>query len=210
MGLKNYYDKVATGIIAFILLLPSYGSSQTKGGMAEHQAAPQAKEIFDSRSGALNNFVFTDTAGRSVKLSDFKGKWVFADVWYSGCGACIHANEGIKIAHEAFLHQDIVFLSISIDKSREKWISSVTQGSKKSATNPWAGMYVPAKGTIMLYTSGSGDANDFRRTYVPKNRYPQLLLFDKNGDLTKDTPPRPDVEPEKLISFIQKQMAGEK
>ena len=184
---------------AYLLILLGMLSSLECVAQEQHKSA---KEI-----AKLGRYKFTDTLGKKVRLSDFKGKWVFVDMWYSGCGGCITANQGISIVHESFKNDNIVFLSISVDQSREKWMLSVTPGAKKSKLNPWAGMYVPAKGTIVLYTSGSGQEIEFRKHYVPLGRYPQLLLFDNKGVLVNEKPPRPDVEPDKLVRFIKQKMA---
>lgn len=191
-----------TLIVVYGLFCPEYAISQKKQLSSTVSADTIGNEAALKK---VNDYTFTDTAGHPVKLSDFRGQWLMVDVWYSGCGGCITANQGMRTVHDSLAKEGVLFLSISIDKSREKWMASVTPGAKKSKMNPWAGMYVPAVGTVVLYTSGSGHDNDFRETFVPKNIYPKLLLFDPQGNLISDNPPRPDLKPKDLINFIREQ-----
>ncbi len=151
-------------------------------------------------------YLFKDTVDRSINLSSFKGKFVFVDIWYSGCGFCISANRALKTVHEKMMSENIVFLSVSVDINKEKWLTSITENAKPSKLNPWAGKYCPAPGTVILYTGGTGSNNDFLKKYDPDNYYPKLLFFDPSGKLISDHPPRPDNipddQPEKLINFL--------
>lgn len=202
--INSFQLAMAIMVFTVAIVLPIYGNAQKKSTSTSLDPKLLASKFSGDYLDKVQNFKLTDSSGNQMSLSDFKGKLVFADLWYSGCGACITTNKGIRTVHDSLANQDIVFLSISVDKSREIWMQSITPGSLKTKTNPWAGMYVASKGTIMLYTSGRGHDNDFRKYYVPLNSYPKLLLFDKNGLLIAETPPRPDVEPGKLIEYLNK------
>ncbi len=162
----------------------------------------------------MMDFTFKDTANRPVHLSDFKGKYVFVDMWYSGCGFCISTNKALYTVHEKLKNENIVFLSISVDSNREKWITSIRENSPKTSLNPWAGQYCPSPGTIILYTGGSGENNDFVKKYDPDHSYPKLMLIDTSGKLISDNPPRPDDipinHPEKLVDFIMSSIKKKK
>ena len=192
------------GVLIWIGVFLCAGNTMAQQKQASGASMFALQQGKQQRSPAAD-YTFTDSLGKLVKLSDFRGKWLMADVWYSGCGGCITANQGLRTVHDSLAKAGVVFLSISVDKEREKWMASVTAGAGKSKMNPWAGMYVPAVGTVVLYTSGSGHDNEFRKSYVPDNLYPKLLLFDPAGNLVADNPPRPDSKPELLISFIRQQ-----
>jgi thiol-disulfide isomerase/thioredoxin len=153
------------------------------------------------------DYTFKDTSGRAVRLSDFRGKYVLVDLWYSGCGFCIYANNALRIVHEKMKNENIIFISISVDVNKKKWITSITHNALPSKSNPWAGKYWPAPGTISLYTGDNGFNNDFLKKYNPGNSYPKLLFIDPSGKLISDHLPRPDYsgndQPEKLIEFIE-------
>jgi thiol-disulfide isomerase/thioredoxin len=171
--------------------------------MADTGKLARTNQISDS---LILDFTFKDTLDRPIRISDFRGKYVFVDLWYSGCGFCIYANRGLRKVHEKLKGKNIIFLSISVDTNRKKWIESITKDAKPSKIDPWGGEYYPAPGTIVLYTGGSGYNNDFVKKYDPKNEYPELLLISPSGKLITDHAPRPDYSgedrPEKLIDFL--------
>lgn len=187
--------------ILFKLLLWCGFSTTT---LAQETALTNKKINIDTN--VLLNYVFSDSLGREVRLSDFNGKHLFVDLWYSGCGGCITVNEGLSVVHEKLRDSNIVFFSISVDKSKEIWMASITPNVKPNKMNPWAGRYVPHKGTIALYTSGTGYNNIFIENIVPTNVYPKLLMINKEGKLINEKPPRPDYEPEVLIEFIKSKL----
>ncbi|RYD96813.1 MAG: redoxin domain-containing protein [Sphingobacteriales bacterium] len=164
------------------------------------------KEKVTIDASVLMNYVFKDSLDREVRLSDFNGKFLFVDLWYSGCGGCITVNEGLNAVHEKLKDSNIVFFSISVDKNKAMWLASITTNAKPSKMNPWVGRYVPYKGTTVLYTGGTGYNNTFIKQMVPTNVYPKLLMINKNGELINEKPPRPDYEPEVLIEFILSKM----
>jgi thiol-disulfide isomerase/thioredoxin len=148
-------------------------------------------------------YAFKSPINRSVRISDFKGKFVFVDLWFTGCGACIMANDALKAVHDSLKNENIVFLSISIDKNKKKWIQSITKNAQSTELNNWAGKYYPAEGTVTLYTGGSGSENEFIRKYVPSGFFPQLLLINPSGKILSANPPRPDPNPKILIDYIR-------
>jgi thiol-disulfide isomerase/thioredoxin len=159
------------------------------------------------------DYAFRDQNGKKVRLSDFKGKYVFIDMWYSGCGFCISANNALKTVHKRLNGKNIVFLSISIDTSRAEWIASISPKVKPSKKYNWAGKYAPANGTVTLYTGGTGSNNEFVKKYVPSNSYPKLMFISPTGQIISDSPPRPDVhsgdDTEKLVSFLNRYLSRE-
>jgi cytochrome oxidase Cu insertion factor (SCO1/SenC/PrrC family) len=155
------------------------------------------------RSTQILDYSFKDQAGKEIRISDFKGKYVLIDLWFTGCGACIAANDALKTVHDSLRNENVVFLSISIDKNKEKWTQSITKNAHPSTLNNWAGEYCPAEGTITLYTGGSGEENEFIKKYVPSGFYPQLLLISPTGTILSANLPRPDPNPQLLIDFIR-------
>ncbi len=151
---------------------------------------------------SLSSFSFKDTLDKDFRITEFKGKYVLVDLWYSGCGGCIKANEGLHHVHDKIQNENIVFLSISIDREKNKWLSSVRKDAVSTKQNPWAGKYHPALGTVCLYTAGSGFDNPFIRKFSPHNSYPQLILIDPSGYVISSKLPRPDFEPQKLIDYL--------
>jgi len=66
------------------------------------------------------DFSYPDITGQQVRLSDLKGKYVYMDVWATWCPPCIAEIPKLKELQEAF-GDEIAFISISVDKNKEKW-----------------------------------------------------------------------------------------
>lgn len=160
----------------------------------------------DQHLDTLNviGYPFQDILDNEVKISDFKGKVILIDLWYSGCGACISCNEALKPIHKSLMDKNIIFLSISVDRDKSKWLQSITKNAKKSELNPWAGLYYPSPGTVTLYCGDAGSNNVFIKRYNPQRLYPKLLLIDKSGRLVSGNLPRPETSSLELINTIMK------
>ncbi len=116
------------------------------------------------------NFTLSDEQGQTKRLSDFKGKVVFIDFWFTGCVACIlyHKEVLSPIIQDYRNNKDIVFLTINIDDTRERWLNSIKSGEY---TSP---------GSINLYTNGEATNHEVIRHYKVIS-YPRPLLIDKKG-----------------------------
>lgn len=80
-----------------------------------------------SKGKALPDFVFSDIEGKQVKFSDFHGKYVLIDCWATWCGPCNAQIPHLAKLEERYANKNIVFVSISSDKDRQKWAKMVTE-----------------------------------------------------------------------------------
>jgi thiol-disulfide isomerase/thioredoxin len=76
-------------------------------------------------------FTGETAAGEKVKLSDFKGKYVYVDVWATWCGPCKYEIPFLKKLEEDYNSKNIVFLSYSIDDDRKAWEKFVPENALK-------------------------------------------------------------------------------
>lgn len=72
-------------------------------------------------------FRLMDTAGKAVSLSDFRGKVVYLDFWFTGCHACMAEMPAAAQLRAQFRGRDVVFVGISIDTYVEGWKQTVAE-----------------------------------------------------------------------------------
>jgi len=64
---------------------------------------------------------YPDINGKKHALSDFKGKFVYIDVWATWCGPCkAEIPELAKLAKE-YKNKNIEFVSVSVDSDQKAW-----------------------------------------------------------------------------------------
>ena len=65
----------------------------------------------------------TDPLGKTIALSDFKGKVVFIDSWSTTCGGCIKSLPHVFELQKHFKNNpDVKFIYLSKDRDKEKWL----------------------------------------------------------------------------------------
>lgn len=121
------------------------------------------------------NFELPDVSGKKVKLSDFRGKVVFIDFWFTGCSACKGYYRDIvyKIEDKMSADTNMVFLTISIDRNKNNWRQSVKGGE-----------YTSDK-AVNLYTDGEGPLHTVIDHYKVQG-YPRPMLIDRDGRVFTD------------------------
>lgn len=129
----------------------------------------------------LNNtmspsFDYLNHKGGNTKLDDFKGKYVYIDVWATWCGPCRAEIPFLKKTEEYYHDKNIVFASISIDtqKDFEKWKTFVTDKSL---------------GGVQLFADKDWNS-DFMKSFGVTS-IPRFILIDPNGKVVKGDAARP-------------------
>lgn len=131
-------------------------------------------------SPTFENYV--DVKGGTKSLSDFKGKYVYIDVWATWCGPCIQQIPFLKDIKNEYKNKNIVFLGISTDDPRK------SGGSWEAAEQKWR-TFVKEKelGDVQLW---SGQDYSFQQAYQI-NGIPRFILIDPNGNIVNSEAPRP-------------------
>jgi peroxiredoxin len=136
------------------------------------------------------NFTLPNASGNMRKLSDFKGKKVVMDYWYTGCLGCTQFYKNTLESVEKELENDtsVVFISIAKDTDRKTWLESVHKN-----------IYTSLSAINLII--GKLDNEHPAITKYGIKRYPTLVIIDEygkifyNGDTVKNK--------EELIALIK-------
>ncbi|WP_117882680.1 TlpA family protein disulfide reductase [Aureibaculum luteum] len=121
-------------------------------------------------------FSYPNTKGKLVALEDFKGKYVYVDVWATWCGPCIQEIPSLKTLHGDFENKNLAIISLSIDKmaDQEKWKKMVADknltGTQIMADKEWESEFVKGYGITGI---------------------PRFILIGPDGNIVDNNAPRP-------------------
>lgn len=132
--------------------------------------------------------------GGTTALSDFKGKFVYIDVWATWCSPCKQEIPFLKEIEAKYHDRDIEFVSISIDDES-------SSGSMKKAKKAWKTMVDDKKLTGCQLIAPNGWKTDFIADYKI-NGIPRFILIDPKGKIVDADAPRPSSK--KLIKLLEK------
>lgn len=66
-----------------------------------------------------------DANGKTINLSDFKGKYVLVDFWAGWCPDCRKDNPRLVKLYNQLKGKNIEFLGVSLDQSKEVWLKAI-------------------------------------------------------------------------------------
>lgn len=132
------------------------------------------------------DFAYNDLNGNMITLNDFKGKYIYIDVWATSCEPCKDEILPLQDLHRTFT-KNIEFVSISVDylKDEKKWKDFIStnnlKGTQLIADNNWYSEFIRA----------------YKITTIPR-----FILIDPNGKIVDAYAPRPSQK--KLRSIFKK------
>lgn len=176
-----------------------------KSFMSTDKYLKEASNIFDKITAGSkidDDFVFIDNEGKAVRISDYRGKTVIIDMWFTGCIPCIQVAKYMPHIEENLRDcKDLLFVSLSVDKDKEDWLKSIDPNKKREDTFAYTHYTTP--GTKYIYTSGTGSNNSFVKKYNPAGGVPRMIIVDKNGKLLTNSIQAPTDE-ERAKGFEKK------
>ncbi len=116
-----------------------------------------------------------------VNLSDFKGKYVFLDLWASWCGPCRMQMPYLKKMEKEYHDKNIEFVSLSIDKPNavDKWKQMVKD--------------MQLGGAQLIIDHDKKKHTDFL-LHFKVTGIPHFILFDPKGNVVHPDTPKPSDE----------------
>ncbi len=151
-------------------------------------AEKRYQEVKSSKGLAVGNtspgFSYESVDGKIVNLSDFKGKYIYIDVWATWCAPCIKQIPYLKELEKRYHNKNIAFVSISVDKAEVK--------------ETWKQMIKDRQlGGVQLFSDKSFDS-DFLNTYAV-NSIPRFIIIDPDGKVLEAEGPRPSYDKTKVL-----------
>lgn len=129
-----------------------------------------------SRPGKRSpGFRAPDVDGNVHTLADFRGKYVYIDMWATWCGPCKREMPYLKALEEEFKDAEIVFVGLSVDKDKEAWENMVRQGE--------------LTGVQLYLGTGSRFQEGYRVEAIPR-----FILLDKEGVIISNDMSRPSAK----------------
>lgn len=118
-----------------------------------------------------------DAFYQPVKLSDFRGKYVYLDIWATWCVPCLKELPVLEQLREQYKNKNIVFIGISIDKYETMWRKMLEDKQMQG---------------IQFYAIGGHKSPmlvDYQISTIPR-----YMLIDPNGNIISVDAPRPSHE----------------
>ena len=164
--------------------------SYIDAGVKESKFIKLANKRLDSMRGTTvgykaNEFSQTNTAGKVVNLSDFRGKYVLIDFWASWCRPCRMENPNVVTAYNRFKDKGFTVLGISMDSNKEAWLNAIQQDNL----------------TWTHLSDLKGWGNEVGKLYGVSG-IPQNYLIDKDGKIVAKDLRGPALE-EKLAEILK-------
>jgi peroxiredoxin len=126
-----------------------------------------------------------DRDGNVIGLNDFKGKFVYLDVWATWCGPCVAEIPGMEKLINQFEAENIAFVSISIDPDQKRWESFIEQKDMHG---------------IQLYSGKNFDSPVVKAYGI--NGIPRYILIDPSGNIIDANADRPGQIRDKLNELL--------
>lgn len=196
IGENTKSDKVRESLIHFLAFTYVEGNgveniTDLQNLYYSYVTSPRLNDIFKKACAKWDKaavgrpspmFKGVDVNGKEMTLRDFRGKYIYIDMWATWCGPCQKELPFLKKLEEKFKGRNIVFVGLSIDQDKAKWAARV----KSSALS----------GTQLYIGKGSKFQSDYRISGIPR-----FILLDPNGRIVNPDMTRPSSEDtEKILN----------
>ena len=154
----------------FVDLLKNNKPIENQVALIEQNLNKTIFELNSLKKGSpAPSFSLIDSTGNIIPSEKFKGKFILIDVWASWCGPCIQSiPEWNKLVEKYENNNEIVFITLSIDKSKTLWLPAMNK-------------YKPKGLNFISY--GDWDSEFSKKFNI--RALPSNVLIDKEGKIIK-------------------------
>lgn len=131
-SIENQYLKNRLGYITMLQNLANAEDKDAlyeefKKGYTEQDKVEEVTKLYNKvckldKGMPSPKFVdYENCAGGTSSLDDFRGKYVYIDVWATWCGPCRGEIPHLQKVEHKYHGKNIEFVSISVDQDKDKW-----------------------------------------------------------------------------------------
>ena len=130
-------------------------------------------------------FSLSDSTGRAYRVTDYRGKLVYIDLWASWCLPCRLESRYLQKLVSKYNKRDIIFIGIAVGDNTINWKKALKQDRPH-----W----------LQLFDRNAVVANAYAVKSVPR-----YVLISRAGNVVDFNAPPPS-QPAKLIALIEKEL----
>jgi thiol-disulfide isomerase/thioredoxin len=138
------------------------------------------------------NFQLTDITGKTLRLSDHRGKWVLVNFWAPWCPLCW---QEVPVLNELNQRRDFVVIAVGLDYGSEE--NPLKQAAKQHNFEVSA----------IVAGGPRRDTDSPYRQVGPVDFYPTSYLYDPNGEIVMFIPGL--VKRDKIQGFVDQWRRGQ-
>jgi len=176
MGLKSFLPSLRRGVVYLMILAFGYVL-----GLAVFYVPPDTVEAASNEPAP--DLTLHKLGGKTIRLNEYKGKWVFLNFWATWCPPCVQEMPEMEMFYKKFKDKNLVMLAVSVDKDDPARISS----------------FIKDHGfTFDVFLDPSGDSLDQFGT----SKIPSTFIINPKGEIVSQASgPRSWMDPDIIKYF---------
>lgn len=184
-------------VLAILVTAPGFAQKKKDKAAAEPQQPDTLQAYFQKCMDKVKvgmpapPFKYVNSRGDSVAQSDFKGKYLVLDIWATWCAPCIQEIPFFEEVKIAFKNDNVAFVSISLDDSREDWKKYLLK-KRMGGNQLWAGKQATP---VFWYSVQDNKTLGFKGKGL-NSGIPAFVVIDPQGKIVNNFAPYPSHEDE--------------